>query len=92
MPITPFLIDQAFDPDTQFAMGIALAKLCQSLGLPVERTNPATRLLAMRIIEVAKMGERDSDKLYVGVRQWLESAPWLTANRNPASKQKPSEI
>ena len=86
MPITPFVVDQAFDPNAQCAMGVALERLCQSLGLLVERTDPATRLLAMKIIEVAKMGERDSDKLYVAVRQWLESAPWLTANRNPASK------
>jgi len=33
MPITPFLSDQAFDPETVETMGEAFATTCEALGL-----------------------------------------------------------
>ena len=62
MPISPFLGDQRFDPETVRAMGVAFERACQSLRL-AEKTDPATKLVAERIITAAERGERDPDSL-----------------------------
>lgn len=57
MPITPFLRDQAFDPETIEAMSEAFAPAREILGLK-DREDPLTALVARRIIELAQRGVR----------------------------------
>lgn len=73
MPITPFLTDRSFDPDATRAMGVAFENACQSLGL-TDKTDAMTRLVASRIIEAARTGERDPVKLYEAVMLWVANA------------------
>ena len=56
MPITPFLRGQAFDPELVNAMGAALSKTCDALGL-TERSDAT--LVAEKIIELAERGLRN---------------------------------
>ena len=62
MPITPFLSNQAFDPDTLHSMSTAFEKACSRLGLAI-RHDPATELVAKTIIKLAQQGVRDVDTL-----------------------------
>ena len=62
MPITPFLGDQKFDPETTQIMGIAL-----EMALAAVKRDwggiYASHIIAKRIIELAKDGERNPDVL-----------------------------
>jgi len=62
MPITPFLDGNTFDPETKRIMGIAFEMTCTALGL-TDRGDPANGIVAKRIIELAKAGERNPDLL-----------------------------
>jgi hypothetical protein len=55
MPITPFLRNQTFEPDQIDIMSAAFVDACAVLGL-ADRTDPATELVAMRIIELTQCG------------------------------------
>jgi hypothetical protein len=62
MPIRPFLAGQAFEPELIQQMSIAFVKTCQALRLePTD--DPATRLVAKTIIELAERGLRDAETL-----------------------------
>ena len=74
MPVTPFLRNQAFDPEAIRAMSAAFAKACASLGLS-DRTDPMTELLARHIIESAQRGIRNETALYLAVLQDFKSKP-----------------
>ncbi len=57
MPVRPFLAGQAFNPDLISEMSEALKEACDELGL--HRTDdPATRLVAEKIIHLAQRGIR----------------------------------
>ena len=58
MPIRPFLSGQAFEPGTIRIMSLALEDACDTLGLRMT-DDPATRLVAEKIIELAQRGVRD---------------------------------
>jgi hypothetical protein len=63
MPITPFLGGQKFDPETKRIMGVAFEMAREAVkrdwgGLY------ASHSVAIRIIELAKDGERNPDVLY----------------------------
>jgi hypothetical protein len=59
MPIRPFLDrDDAFGPEDIAAMSAALGKLGW-----VDRSDPAIMSVAKLIIEFAKVGERDPERL-----------------------------
>jgi hypothetical protein len=58
--------DSAFGPDDLRAMTTAFEAALDKLGLK-DRTDPATELVAKRIIALAKRGERDPAKLCEGV-------------------------
>ncbi len=73
MPITPFLTEMSFDPEVTRAMGVAFESACQSLGL-TDKTDAMTQLVAAKIIETAKTGERDPIRLYEAVTQWAARA------------------
>ena len=62
MPIRPFLAGQAFDPETIAIMSAALESACKALGLKLG-DDPATRLVAEKIIELAQRGVRDAERL-----------------------------
>ena len=61
MPITPFLRGQAFDPELVNAMGAALSKTCEALGL-TERSDAT--LVAEKIIELAERGLRNPTAIH----------------------------
>ena len=83
MPITPYLIDQhSFAPEQLKAMSEAFTEVCNTLGL-VDRDDPATRLVASRIIEHAEGGVRGRDALYQLVLNEYQQTPrWNSASRN----------
>jgi len=62
MQIRPFLSGQEFDPETIQKMTDALERVCNALGLKMV-DDPATRLIAKKIIEQAQGGVRDVSTL-----------------------------
>ena len=58
MPIRPFLAGQEFDPETITKMSAALESVCAKLGLKMV-DDPATRLVAQKIIELVQRGVKD---------------------------------
>jgi hypothetical protein len=70
VPIRNFLDGEAFEPETIHSMGEALTGACRALGL-ADRDDPATRLVATKIIELARAGERDPERLEGGVLRAL---------------------
>jgi hypothetical protein len=71
--IIPFLNGQAFEPETVEAMGLALKKACKSLGLVDNKSDPAIQLVATKIIELARRGEKDAERLYYGALKAFEA-------------------
>ncbi len=63
MPIRSYLQGEVFDEEATGAMGLAFERACETLGL-IDKSDPATRLLAEKVIEAAKTGERHADRLY----------------------------
>ena len=55
--IRPFFANQAFDPEAVRDMSLALERVCETLDLRVQ-DDPATRLMAKKIIELAQRGVR----------------------------------
>jgi hypothetical protein len=55
--IIPYLRDRAFDPDDIKAMSLALDDVCNLLNLS-EKAKAAREVIAERIIELARHGER----------------------------------
>jgi hypothetical protein len=58
----PIARDSVFEPETTQAMGIAFERACIELRL-TDQGDPVSKLIADRIIELAKRGERNPDKL-----------------------------
>jgi hypothetical protein len=65
MPMTPYLKSEAFEPETTKALGIAFEKVCLKLGLALT-PDAMTERVAKVIIELAKGGETDPERLYQG--------------------------
>jgi hypothetical protein len=67
VPIQQLLKDQrhAFGPDEIKLLSTAFEEALRELRL-VDRTDPATQLVAKRIIELAQQGERDPIRLREG--------------------------
>jgi hypothetical protein len=63
--IIPFLQDDAFDPDALQAMSTALEEVCRTL--QVDGDQCAREAMAVRIIELARRGERDPKRLRDGL-------------------------
>ena len=74
MPITPFLRNQAFDPETIEVMSGAFTKACVTLGLK-DRSDPLTELVARQIIELAQRGMRTPTALYLSTLQEFKANP-----------------
>ena len=62
MPITRFLVGQAFDPEAIENMSAAFVAACDALLLKV-CDDPATRIVAEKVIEFAQRGIRDPNML-----------------------------
>jgi hypothetical protein len=62
MPISQFLGNSKFDPETKRIIGLAFEMTRLALGVP-DRGDIANELIAKRIIELAKAGERNPDLL-----------------------------
>jgi hypothetical protein len=81
VPITPFLRGQAFDPELVNAMGAALSKTCDALGL-TERSDAT--LVAEKIIELAERGLRNPTAIHHMAMTELKSNSHLAAPLNGA--------
>jgi hypothetical protein len=66
MPITQFLGNSKFDPETRRIMGVAFEMARVALNVE-DRGNLANEVIAKRIIELAKAGELNPDVLCEGV-------------------------
>ena len=60
VPIRPFLGDQNFDPETTRLMGIAFETVRAAIKRPGDLTD---EMIARKIIDLAKAGERNPDLL-----------------------------
>ena len=70
MPIRSHLNGQRFDPETMRLMGLAYEMTRISLRL-VDRGDIANNVVAQKLIELAKPGERDPERLCEAVlQQW----------------------
>jgi len=62
VPIRPFLAGQAFEPELIERMSAAFVSACEALRLEL-RDDPATRLVARTVIDLAERGLRDIETL-----------------------------
>ena len=62
MPIRGFLSGQAFEPEVVRQMSLALEAVCGKFGMKLT-DEPATRVVALKIIELAERGVRDEPTL-----------------------------
>jgi hypothetical protein len=62
MPIRPHLKGQKFDPETIRVMGLAFEMALVALRL-ADRGDPANAVVAHKVIDLAKAGERDPERL-----------------------------
>jgi hypothetical protein len=68
---TPYLDDFDVDPETKLVLGVALEMTRASLGLADDFANG---IIAKRIVELAKAGERNPDLLCEGALKKLRGA------------------
>ena len=68
MSITPYLDGLEVDPDTKRVLGAALEMTRVSLGLAADFAN---EIIARRVVELAKAGERNPDLLCEGALKEL---------------------
>jgi hypothetical protein len=62
MPIRGFLSGQAFEPEVVRQISLAFETVCGKFGIKLTE-DPATRVVALKIIEVAQRGVRDAPTL-----------------------------
>ena len=62
MPIRGFLAGQAFEPEVVRQMSLALGNICAEFGMNLT-DEPATRVVAQKIIELAQRGVHDTPTL-----------------------------
>jgi hypothetical protein len=62
MPVHRLLQNHVFDPDLVAVMVTAFEDALRELGLS-DRADPATELVARKVIELAETGERDPARL-----------------------------
>ena len=62
MPIYRLLQRELFEPEVNTLLGEVFKDVLTTLGL-VNRVDPVTELVAEKIIELARAGERDPDRL-----------------------------
>jgi hypothetical protein len=76
MPIRAFLDGHSFDGETVRLMGIAFEMALGSLRATPDHADPVREAVARKIIELAKAGERDPERLCDGA---LKDLPKVSA-------------
>jgi hypothetical protein len=84
MPITPFLDGLRFDTETKRVMGVAFEMTCVALRLS-DQSTPMAQAAARQIIDLAKIGERDPDRLCEGALNSLRASPSVTGSGNAST-------
>ena len=83
MPIRGFLSGQAFEPEVVRQMSLALETICGKFGMKLTE-DPATRVVALKIIELAQRGVHDAPTLtemtLKELKHCLPYAPFSSAN------------
>jgi hypothetical protein len=74
MPIRRFLDGQAFEPEMITTMSEVLERVCAKLDLTM-KDDPATRLVAAKIIEVAQRGIKDPVRMGAMVLEEFRAKP-----------------
>jgi hypothetical protein len=74
MPIRQLLDSSAFNPEEVALLCDVFEDMLRALKL-VDRSDPATSLIAKKIIELARQGERDPARLYDGVMKEFCTPP-----------------
>jgi hypothetical protein len=74
MPIRPYLAGEKFDPETIRVMGVAFEMALVALRL-ADRGDLANEILARKIIDLARAGERNSERLCDGVLKEFRAPP-----------------
>jgi hypothetical protein len=87
MPIRAYLNGEGFDPETVRLMGLAFEMALASLRSGC--THPLREALARKIIELAKTGERDPERLCEGA---LKDLPTVSASPLPQPDVSPPEL
>jgi hypothetical protein len=70
MPFSKY--NACVEPDLMEAMRAAFYRVCDVLQLSCDREDPLTEIVITKIVELAKAGERDPDKLCFTVLAELE--------------------
>jgi hypothetical protein len=73
MPIRPYLDDHTLGPETVRLLGIAFEITRAALKIE-ERNEPAKEVIAGKLIELAKQGDRDPARLSEQVLVWVREA------------------
>jgi hypothetical protein len=80
MPISPYLRRQdAFEPDVIRAMSVAFVSVCDALSVK-DKDRAAKESIALKVIELARVGEHDPAKLKKLVLQQFNEG---TQSRQP---------
>jgi hypothetical protein len=74
LPIRRFLDGQAFEPEMISTMSEVLERVCAKLDLTM-KDDPATRLVAAKIIEVAQRGIKDPVRMGAMVLEEFRAKP-----------------
>jgi len=79
--LVPFSDSDAFDPEAVRAMSIALEEVCRTLQLDGDQ--PAREVMAARIVELARCGERNYERLRDRVLREAGAAPSVVPPARP---------
>jgi hypothetical protein len=63
MPLTPYLKEAVFDPKAIEAMNAAFLAICKSLQLD-RRDAARAEFVARKVIDIARAGERDPQRIH----------------------------
>ena len=77
MPIRGFLSGQAFEPDVVRQMSLALETVCGKFGIDLI-DEPATRVIALKIIELAQRGVREPTLTELTLKELKYSLPFAS--------------
>jgi hypothetical protein len=91
MPITRLLQDTAFGPDEIAVLVAAYEDALRALSL-VNRADLATEMVAKRIIELAKQGERDPIRLRERAIEAVSSPPPSVAPASAVTHEVPPSL
>lgn len=78
MPLTRYLKEAVFEPKAIEIMNTAFAAVCQSLQL-AHQDDPMTQIVARKVIDVARLGERNPKRIHDLVLLALKESDQRTA-------------